>query len=711
MRSGKKIFPAVLSNLTRIALVGSLSLFLILSLVLALLDLVAPAIVFAVLCLLPLALLAHRASGESEPAGRTPGVLGAPGNVLAARELMPPHGLKGFFATDASCGITYVSPSAREAYLKAPPDGEDQPGRKKPPLMSYRPPFDGWEEICQEAMREGSKECWAWKRDESGTRHFRVYAERVADARGQTEGALCYFQELTGTSGSPHSFLSFLEGYINSLGGEYYPINLALLDERLCLSYVNLRMREWLESLTPVCGQELLGKPLLSVLPPEIAPSIGETIGKAMRTGKFCRIEALQIQIEGRDCYYNLSVIPTPNLANEAPGVLLALLDITKYARLRQALIETSGYLNLLIDSLDDGFYAMDKNFHFTFCNRKMLEMLKMEEGEFLTLQPKDIVVDEELSHVNEMLERRRSGEKVVFETKLKRSDGTALPVEVSSAPLIKDGEFAGIVGIAHDISERKVLLDALNKRSHDLEKAYEELSVLDKMKSDFIAIASHELRTPLSLIKGYAEAFLSGELGELTDSQLSKVRIINARADQMTKIINDLLDVTRLEKGRLVGEKWLAPIEEIINSAMAEFENEAYRKHIRLTSEVAAGLPTLKVDVWRIHQVMENLLSNAIKFTPDGGEIKVTTRLAPGGDEVVVAVSDTGSGISTKEQEKLFTKFYQVDTNTTRSAGGLGLGLVISKGIVEAHGGRIWVESELGKGSTFYFTLPITNG
>ncbi|MBC7099986.1 PAS domain S-box protein, partial [Candidatus Bipolaricaulota bacterium] len=188
--------------------------------------------------------------------------------------------------------------------------------------------------------------------------------------------------------------------------------------------------------------------------------------------------------------------------------------------------------------------------------------------------EPRDIVMPDEVNKVERMLERRRRGEKVFFETLLRRADGTQLPVQISSAPVFRGGNLVGIVGIAHDLSERR-RLEAMVEQSHqDLERAYEELSVLDKMKSDFIAIASHELRTPLSIIKGYADAFQFGELGELTPFQMDKIKIINARADQMTKIINDLLDITRLEEGRLVGKKWPAPVEELIANAVSEYGN-----------------------------------------------------------------------------------------------------------------------------------------
>jgi signal transduction histidine kinase len=175
-----------------------------------------------------------------------------------------------------------------------------------------------------------------------------------------------------------------------------------------------------------------------------------------------------------------------------------------------------------------------------------------------------------------------------------------------------------------------------------------------------------------------------------------------------MAKIINDLLDVTRLEEGRLVGQKWPAPVEGLIINAVSEYKGRAGKASQELYYSIEENLPPVSVDVWRVHQVMENLIGNALKFTPEGGTIEVTARKASDPEMVEISVRDNGPGIPEREQKKLFTMFYQIETDSTRSAGGLGLGLVISKGIVEGHGGRIWVESDAGEGSSFKFTLPV---
>jgi PAS domain S-box-containing protein len=502
----------------------------------------------------------------------------------------------------------------------------------------------------------------------------------------------------------------FLRGFLEATGADEFPAGLALLDKEGRIFYANREMREWL--LEGDIGEDPEEGPrLLDLMPPDCRLAAEGSLREAAESGGFSYREALEIKREDGELFFNLSVFPLA-LPGEAPsGFVVAVQDITRMMRLRKAYGQASSYIDQLVNSLNDGIYAMDLEGRFNFCNQRMLEMLGMSEEEFLSSSPKDVVHPDDRPLVKEMLRRRREGEKVTFEVRLRRSDGSFLPAEIRSAPLVEEGEQVGIVSVAHDITERKRLEKEVRRSRLDLERAYEELSVLDKMKSDFIAIASHELRTPLSIIKGYAEAFLYGELGELTETQREKLELVNSRADQMTRIINDLLDITRLEEGRLVGERRPAPIREIIDSTAAEFEQMARRRSIRLSTQVQEGLPPVLVDVWRVHQVLENLVSNAIKFTPEGGEAGIIATLRPASRMVEVAVFDTGPGIPRSEQEKLFDKFYQMDATSTRSAGGLGLGLAICKGIVEAHGGSIWVESEKGKGSFFKFTLPLADG
>jgi PAS domain S-box-containing protein len=491
---------------------------------------------------------------------------------------------------------------------------------------------------------------------------------------------------------------------------EGVPVKIAVLDRNFRLVRCNQSMMQWIYDTSSLEESALPGLPALDIMPQEFRADWKHILRRVLVEGRAFEQPRVHQTVREADYFHRVRLHPLTDESGNVREALLLYEDVTEYVRLERRLAETTDYLNLLIESLNDGFYAMDTQGRFSFCNQAFLDMLGMSSSdELFQKEVMEIVMPDEKKKVERMLERRRRGEKVFFETRLRSQGDIPLPVQISSAPLFRAGRFTGIVGIAHDLSERR-RLEAMVERSHqDLEKAYEELSVLDKMKSDFIAIASHELRTPLSIIKGYSDAFMYGELGELSSFQLDKVKIMNARADQMTKIINDLLDVTRLEEGRLVGERWPAPVDGLIINAVSEYKSRAAKCGQELRYAIEDNLPPVSVDVWRVHQVMENLIGNAIKFTPEGGQIEVAARNASEPGMVEIEIKDTGPGIPASEQRKLFTMFYQIETDSARSAGGLGLGLVISKGIVEGHGGHIWVESEAGLGSSFKFTLPIS--
>ncbi len=250
---------------------------------------------------------------------------------------------------------------------------------------------------------------------------------------------------------------------------------------------------------------------------------------------------------------------------------------------------------------------------------------------------------------------------------------------------------------------ENAQLFENLKERAERLERAYEELKEMNRLKSEFVQNVSHELRTPLTFIKGYVELFTDGSLGELDEVQKEKMEIVARKTRILDRLVNDIISLQRIE---LAGLK-VAPISlaEIAHMALEAAEAEAQQVGLVLKAKIPEDLPLIVGDRDRVGQVFDNLLSNAIKFSPEGGEI--TVRIREEGEYLCTEVSDTGIGIPADELNKIFEPFYQIDGSTTRHFRGTGLGLAIVKDIVEAHGGKVWVKSELGKGSTFFFTLP----
>ena len=240
-------------------------------------------------------------------------------------------------------------------------------------------------------------------------------------------------------------------------------------------------------------------------------------------------------------------------------------------------------------------------------------------------------------------------------------------------------------------------------------QEAYEEMLEVDRLKSQFLANMSHELRTPLNSIIGFARVILKGIDGPITDLQKQDLTAIFNSGQHLLGLINDILDLSRIEAGKMELAFDDINIAELIESVMSTAVGLVKDKPVTLKRDIEEDLPFVRADQMRIRQVVLNLISNASKFTEEG-EILVSARMQIGDNEqreVYVAVTDTGPGISPEDQEKLFQAFSQVDASLTRKVGGTGLGLAISRNLVKMHGGNIGVKSIVGKGSTFYFTLP----
>jgi signal transduction histidine kinase len=245
-------------------------------------------------------------------------------------------------------------------------------------------------------------------------------------------------------------------------------------------------------------------------------------------------------------------------------------------------------------------------------------------------------------------------------------------------------------------------LVDRLEEQVRELTKANEELKELDRMKDEFISIAAHELYTPLSLLLGYA--VMAKE--EATSEMQQYLEIIVDKSLQLQEVIGCMLDLKYLQAGEPFSKVEKVSLKELIEAVVDELSLLTETKQQVIELDLPEDLPEIETDRRKFNLILSNLLSNASEFTPEGGKIKVEGKVGVG--EVAVSVRDTGIGIPAKERERIFAPFYQVEDSLTRTHGGLGLGLAIVKSAVATCGGRIWVESEEGAGSTFSFTLPI---
>ena len=238
-----------------------------------------------------------------------------------------------------------------------------------------------------------------------------------------------------------------------------------------------------------------------------------------------------------------------------------------------------------------------------------------------------------------------------------------------------------------------------------EIEQKSRELQIASQHKSQFLANMSHELRTPLNAILGYTELIVDEIYGKVPDKIRDVLERVQKSGRHLLGLINDVLDLSKIEAGQLVLSLNDYTFEEVTQSVATAVGSLASEKKLKLLVDVPPGLPVANGDERRITQVLLNLVGNAIKFT-DAGEVAVRVTVPDG--MFVVSVADTGPGIREEDRQKIFEEFQQVDSSSTKTKGGTGLGLAIAKRIVEMHGGRIWVESTFGKGSTFFFSIPV---
>jgi two-component system sensor histidine kinase/response regulator len=373
----------------------------------------------------------------------------------------------------------------------------------------------------------------------------------------------------------------------------------------------------------------------------------------------------------------------------------------------QEALRESEGRIRLLLDSTAEAIYGIDRDGQCTFCNPATLRLLDFQKPEDLLGKQMHRVMHhthadgtpyaEEDCNISSSLHKGEgihSDEEVFW-----RADGTKFPAEYWAYPIRTEGEVVGAVVTFLDITERK-------KAEEALWEAKEAAEAGSRAKSEFLANMSHEIRTPMNGIIGMTDLALDTDL---TSEQREYLRLVKSSADSLLHLINDILDFSKIEAGKLELEETEFEIRDLFSDTLKTLAVRADKKHLELSARVSAAVPrTVVGDPTRLRQLIVNLVGNAIKFT-EQGNVAVDTDLedeSTDGVHLHIRVSDTGVGIPPEKQELIFESFAQADGSTTRRFGGTGLGLTISRRIVEMMGGRMWVESEVGRGSVFHFTI-----
>jgi PAS domain S-box-containing protein len=377
-------------------------------------------------------------------------------------------------------------------------------------------------------------------------------------------------------------------------------------------------------------------------------------------------------------------------------------------------------YVNLFENS-PDLLRTIDLNGIITDCSRSYAESLGYSKEEIIGASILNHTAENSLTEMSSQLKELETNEKITNkEIWLKRKDNTIFPTLLSGINIYDhDDKVIGRTVSLRDMTEIYYVRKTLEENNQRLQEQYKEVLILvqklevankkllqaNKAKDEFAAMLTHELKTPLVPIQAYADILLSGHLGSLTDVQKERLQIILDNARSLLNLISDILDVQKLELGQLKIVKSRNNIKETVTQSVEALKTVASAKTIVLVNHVNSDIFT-SYDDERIKQVITNLIKNSLNAcSPQTGKVEISANDSP--SEIEISVKDNGKGIRDEDKDKIFRKFYQVDTSSIRESGGTGLGLVICKGIVETNGGKIWFESKYGQETKFIFTIP----
>jgi PAS domain S-box-containing protein len=521
--------------------------------------------------------------------------------------------------------------------------------------------------------------------DPEGLRPIRHSATVLTDEEGNVIGGVTIFADISRQVALERQ-ISGQRRYLNDVL-QSMPDGVATLDE-------DLTIRSWNSSAEAITGRtaaatvgsscaEVFGPAIGAVLDAHVS---GEGDGVSGQQARITTAGGEQLPIG-----FSAGNIQTPSDGSR-PGGIIAFRDISERLQRQRENAEQRRYLRQILEMAPYGIFTVDQDLVIQTFNQPA-EALTGVAASFAVGKPYQQVLDIDAEFGTDPLPlmftagQRRAIERL----RLTDAEGARIPIRYAAATLLDvDDRPTGAIVIFQDISD---------------------IVAAERMKNEFISMVSHELRTPLTSIKGFVTAVLDGRAGEINDRQERFLSISREQSNLLLNLINDLLDLTQLETGEFDLSKSRVAVAELLQKSADAIKPLARRKNLTIRTDIPTDLDrqTLWADEDKLFQVLQNLLSNAVKFTPLDGEVTVGAAAADA-ETISLYVRDTGIGIPKEEQAQIFEPFYQVENIQTRSVGGTGLGLPIVKHIVDAHGGRIALESEPGVGSTFRIELPRVN-
>ena len=514
------------------------------------------------------------------------------------------------------------------------------------------------------------------------SRPIRHSASVLTDPEGKVIGGVTIFADISQQVALEKALEQqrrYLQDVLRSI-----PDGVATLDAKLNIESWN----DAAARITQLEASEVLGRPCSEVLGPSVSRAVTTLFQEEEQSLPVEHKTRLRLKEGERlPIGFNVGEIRFPG--EETLGAVVIFRDIRERLARRHELYQQRHYLHEVLQLAPYGIFTVDQELKIRTFN---------QAAERLTGFAASYAVGKVYTKIFDVsgalgapLAEIMSGRRKTLDTRLRMQDagGKRIPIQCSAAPLTdaEDQVHEAIVAF-RDITD---------------------IVAAERTKNEFISMVSHELRTPLTSIKGFVTALLDGRAGELNEKQRRFLSISREQSNLLLALINDLLDLTRAESGKMEMNINRLNVGELVHDAADAVRPMVESKELTLQVEVGPDLPPLWADTKRMTQVLQNLLSNAVKFTPGGGEVRLSATREGEGGEILFTVADTGIGIPLEEQEQIFEPFYQVENIEIRRTSGTGLGLAIVSRIVAAHGGRVELESQPGRGSTFRVYLPTT--
>ncbi len=473
--------------------------------------------------------------------------------------------------------------------------------------------------------------------------------------------------------------------------------SIVVLDDEYRIVCMNTAFCGWLKHKK----KRILGEYCFSVIkdqPVRCNPCI---VRESFRTGQYFETFHSHDLRGGKKVYHETKSYPIKT-GDETKFVIYMFKDITERALIEEKVRELNKFKKKILDNAGIAINILDPDGMIMSTNMWGEKLFGWAEEDITGKSHGIFYREEDELYPQEHLEKALENGKHECEMNLVKNDKSLFPANLSISVIEDDdGEPIAFIEIINDMTK-------LKKAEQIIKKQLTKLKELDAIKEEYFYSTSHELKTPLTTIVSLTKMLMAEKAGKINDKQKEILDLIYCDSKRLRGAIQRILDISKIEAGKMVYHVQETDVSPLLIDIMSTLKILVDSKQITVKKKIPKDIPMVFVDPERVHLVLDNIINNAIKFTPQKGKIRIIASSLK--DEVLVEISDSGEGIPQSDLKKVFEKYYQVKSGPGENVGGSGLGLVICKNIIEALGGRIWCESEIGKGTSFKFTLPTVN-